>query len=1817
MPKSYRIRTEIGQDKYVNVKLEQDFEQLEILSLKINESDIYTRVCSDYGVVVGRVLVNGGFGIPNAKVSVFVPLTQEDETNPIISELYPYKTLSDLNEEGYRYNLLPKDPSYSVHAVTGTFPTRQEVLLDQSYIEVYDKYYKYSVKTNDSGDFMIFGVPTGTQTLVMDVDLSDIGCFSLAPQDLIDAGVANPSQVNGNRFKSSTNLSELPQIKTLNKVIEISPFWGDVDICQFGITRVDFDLTAEANIKIEPTAVFMGSIMSTSDDDALKTNCKPKNNTGNLCELVAGPGQILAIRQTIFPDQNNLPILEEYQFEQNGKVIDGDGSFLVNVPMNIDYVITNEFGQQVISNDPKKGIPTKGRYRFKFKWENEQGLQNEFLRANFLVPNIKEHGWVSSNTDPFNPNSATLFPITLPVGIISGSTSVPGTGGIIFDGSVNSSNLTVLINNQPYYGDITSIPVSAGNTIQVVSNPTDNTQPQTINFKFLPQGYFDVLKSYAFSLDWDDYNDKQIAINCEDTFYEFNYNKVYTTAMFLDRYKNGLGRARHLGIKEIDNRSCKTTVNTFPVNDAIRNFDFIFFVFNILINILSFPILVLLFVAHLISFIWPILKYVLIIFGIYLTYDAGVAAVQALQTSAQSINAAAGIFSANIGGPIINTGWFLEWIRLIAYAVYLSAVAIFKVALALTFTSFAVAVALKVKGFPRIGLPMISYPECNNCDCECGNAEMDDNFDSNTIQSQIDSNQQGSNNTLANSNSFLAPINISQTYNLVNHPNLENRPLFEQDDDNRGYFYESSTAWDYNLESLINRLVEKQITNDVVANASVDFRRMFSGWEDTDLNNFNKFKAPQPFLFWGDKVSGSNDDPRIFGRPKAESYPQKLNEFNTRDNFFSGVNEITTTINPLLSNPSFKDNVIVLLSKQGTTSQMGVGNIITFQDPNKSNGNINLTGATTNQFGLNSITGTSISSQTTLPIQIQHSTGISTISITQTGLTENYMQYLPDIEYFQVLTGMSVSNFLTQSDTSTSFFPKDYLKHIISYDTVDKNNNIQTPPQTITTTDANGNSISLDTNNFVALEMIENYDTEYEVIILVRGVDPYTEKQIIKYDLSKIFGHTTPNTITIQGSYYLNIPIQSGLITPKTHNTPNNTISTGVYFPSYTFTPSNSYSAFTSINPYYYLSTDDTTLNIYSNGGSTYKSIPTATLTIGSYGNPNTTSNQSLQLYRNQSNFIGGGSFIGLEQYVDTTIIGAYRSNCWTDTQVGYPKYESNISNCTTTSEIVYTLYSAAYYKYTNSGELTGVNFSDSNNIVMRSDRLPTSSCIEDGPGPRTGYALHQNNNFCYYTADGATSNPTQGIAGALPSGESFDNDLGGLTQTLSCDGMVSLECYQGTGTGVTVNQNCSVPTNRVVNGCFCLLNKKYLAEYGSDAKLFLEWKARFTITFAACRGVFAQTFQNNWVNGVLYMFSFNKTAIYPINNVSNPTYTYCDDVILFNDINNGFYYRSSPWDGNNFIGKNSPTPPSSWPAKLINDYPGLGYNKKQIQFPTTITDLGPRESFISEICNNSNFNSYFVDRVKSTSYQDLSDIIQVGFLSRMLNENFRKSVLPISNPAGDNTEGKGIIQFFNSDRKGDRIDGDFAQMFSINSEWRVSPFISENYPNPNSIYFGSDLQSQPSAVFGVFFESPQIDFSSRRNLSPGFETINFAPLLQNYYGYPKTQDVPHYRWDITDGANSIFGSENNNWYTDVLSSGGFYTKGYQDLDFYTPNEYFQANPTPTGFLTNFTPIGDPEPARDTTGNYVVGAPYHFYFGLNNGKTAIDKFVKLYITTEG
>ena len=61
--KSIRLRTEPGLSKNISVKIEQEFDTIDFLSLQITQQEAYRNFCSDYGVVAGRVMLNNGFGI--------------------------------------------------------------------------------------------------------------------------------------------------------------------------------------------------------------------------------------------------------------------------------------------------------------------------------------------------------------------------------------------------------------------------------------------------------------------------------------------------------------------------------------------------------------------------------------------------------------------------------------------------------------------------------------------------------------------------------------------------------------------------------------------------------------------------------------------------------------------------------------------------------------------------------------------------------------------------------------------------------------------------------------------------------------------------------------------------------------------------------------------------------------------------------------------------------------------------------------------------------------------------------------------------------------------------------------------------------------------------------------------------------------------------------------------------------------------------------------------------------------------------------------------------------------------------------------------------------------------------------------------------------------------------------------------------------------------------------------------------------------------------------------------------------------------------
>ena len=1790
MSNSYRIRTKPGVDSSIKILIDQEFEYLEILSLKILQSQIYTRQCSDYGVIVGRVSVNNGFGIPNAKVSVFVPLDSMDENDPVISDLYPYKTLADLNEDGYRYNLLPYKRQHGGHNPTGTFFTREDVLINPSLIEVYDKYYKYNAVTNDSGDYMIFGVPVGSQTVVVDIDLSDIGEFSLSPQDLIRMGVTTPSQVAGTYFKASTNLRELPQIITFNRTLEVEPLWGQPEICNLGITRTDFDLSGEANIDITPTAIFMGSLVSSKEEDYVKKSCKPTLTSGSLCSLVAGPGEILAIRQTSAQDSNGRPILETVDLESGGQVIDDNGTWLVDVPMNLDYVVTNEFGEQVISDDPKKGIPTRGKYRFKVKWNQSPSVSADPIkRGYFLVPNVKEYGWTVSG-------GAHIDPIT--------------------NNGASSAN-------------------------------KDAAQ-----------------RSYAFSLDWADYgktgttlgnqmiND---AIKCEDKFYEFQYNKVYTVSQLITQYRNGWGNWRVIAVKDILDTECSSDNNKFPTNDAVYRFDLIYFLFNIMMFVFR-PILYsLLITMHIIAFFLlifgPVLAIIAIVVGFVVLIVCGI------------INFIINIVDAI---PFVSAGPPIE-------------------CPSVDDILDAAKKCLNLwKSFTKMKVPNLSYPDCEFCGCDDGEASVADTSDPVIADVYENANQAGV-------NAVLTPFEIFSNYAAIS-PYITDNGVYE------------------------NLFAGQAMGNPTQPSNPL-----------TSQTRIPKFISV---------AGGSDNRGQDYEFTTSLTQSERLNLFNTKAKFFlpsgnnpgGGVNRIKVSFNPA-DGVFHEDNVVVLMVQPTNASLFEAGSLISFQAPEMSK-DPNITGFTAlNEYGTASSTGTTVNNKPgsasnvgNIVVQYANYNNPNGPALSQTYTSQQddddvqYAKFPMDIEYFQVITANTYSEFSTLCAAGGNNplglqrrFINNEMKfnRIYSYD-----NPSPFPPDWINF--LNDPAYPLANPLLKPGDYFPGFNDQI-VVFLVRGVDPYSTRSDCEYDLSILYGDTgfgnPAYKVTSGGAvpkYHLNQPIKPDFKNVR-HNLTNNFDTDAysgqkLYFDSFHYQPAStgtaSFSGFPSNLHTYYSSLDNGSMSFYPENAKPLLSAGfdpdtfygvnvksnnvfcrefTTTITSNYYENPvNITSSRGYFL----NEIIEGGSGM----YLQASVQQVYSSGPGGFNYIGY--------------------YYAPKYPITN----MNYNLGGSRKIVMRSDRLPTSTTLQDNLF--NSFALHSNLNFSVFQfSDDGTSISGSGTGGDQTvnlTGTTADLSSAGEPKIISnvidsfnCGKMVNLGCY-GEQSGelyVDYTGDCRKDPvgggDLVTNGCYTYVTTIFLS-LPRDLLLLTEWVSRLLITFGACRNVWGHMFTNNWINGTLYAFNFNNDVTFTSPLAPNPNqaqYAYCDDVVVLHNSTNNFYYRSSPWNEstNQFIGQNRATSGGFFGA-VFGQYGGNFYN---LLYPTTVLDLGPRTDYLQEIVMSDEYDGYVMNKLQSTTFSDVSELLNLFIITRLSNKSFLVGLI----------NGANILSYFS--RTKNMVDGDYAQAISVNSELGVAPFQSANYPDrpgQDSIYINTLTGN--GQIFGVFFQS---DTRLRDFISPKRTIIDDTVAATNVCAFSNieviSQEVPFYQWNVNPGSpDNIFGNQDNGWKTDPISGNEFFTKKYQSLDrIEQSSRYFRTNATSMtkyfkGYIYSVTPqtvngtcsiVGNvltitsvtpallqegfilsgpgitpnttilsqltvSPPAAPTGGNgtYFVdisqttpstsftangftysaapstqdlnspqprvintGAPFHFYFGLKKGKTAFDRFVVKWVDT--
>ena len=1826
MPKSYRIRTSVNgfkdSDKTLRVQINQDFDFLEVLSLKLTQSDIYNRFCSDYGVIIGRVVANGGFGVPNAKVSVFVPLDAVDENDPIISTLYPYKDVSDKNEDGYRYNLLPYEPSYEGHVPTGTFPTREDVLTRKEVLQIYEKYYKYTVKTNESGDYMIVGVPLGNQRIVLDVDLSDMGCFSLRPTDLIRMGRATETQFDGNQFRSSEDLASLPQLITQTKSISVTSFWGADDVCDVGITRVDFDLR-DSNITIEPVATFMGSIMSSNKRSYLRRSCKVTSEQGDLCGMVSAPGRILAIRQTIQSDRNGDPLLEQHVLPQGGNVIDENGAFVVDVPMNLDYLTTNEFGELVISNDPKVGIPTKGKYRFKIKWiekddKDKRQLEpvqtggsilnpvdtlnlqafnprGELVRANYLVPNIKEYGWVNKDADPA-ANEPTKFSEKLQNESLQtqeyvSSSFSPNTTIYLDNIDGEYQNLTLYRETGPgtnIFETVNSrwIDLARGGRIKAVvdkrrksitfGSGTNNLQTWRtvkLNFKQMDGRYAAFQKSYSFSLNWNDYPDKDEAIQCKDFFYEFNFNKVYTTAQLIDEYRGGSnganGRGNFLSIKEILERSCESEVNKFPVNDGVRNFDLLYFIISILFQILTIPIIILIIVYHIIKFLWN--KYTNFVIGLFVLL-AG----YQIYSIIQDIAADTTLATATFGAALLKI--YPSILRIIAWT---------------TVATLAVRFAKQLKKFkfPSLKLPMLTYPDCSTCDCGNNDFAVDSSDTVTNLSPLADINSQG-----AYANTDL--VNESATYKIFN---AQGRAIF-------------SAGRQYDLET--------------------PEARTPSYWQRDQ-----RWQSQEAGTTW-------RDNPKSTNQPRFSylTLPERVNLFNTKLHYFDsptnghGANRIKVYPNYKKNNgqtdykkaKSYEDQPLIVLIDPDQIGEFVAGNLISFVNPNSTKDINIISGSTTpNELGTYSVTGTTPASGST-QINISYAdpknvNGIKTV--TGVNIEQNLYNgkgsynFASDIEYYQVITAITVGDAQKLVDNSLNKlsgigYDISFYRRVIQAESAGRR--FYFTPTDDDEDGKNGDKFG-DIGLFRQLELIQDYKS-IGILFLMKGIDPYTTRQETKIDLSLPLG-LKPDTFVVESKYKLNIPIQPGGELARHDKLVSNistpTIGKQIFFNSYILNP-------TAGNlPFQFSGYNTNRHLLYSNlDSSVFDNAVTGQNSIENKG-------KLKSIFNIGTSVPGIGytvdainktkSYGGLKNYFIGNRPDTYYSNEYVEGgsfMYMVPGGGANKAGATFENGSVNAYIRSVY-------DPTGTTMSISNNskIIMRTDRLPRSDGFE------VDFVLAQNGNFAIYQISdegigsiiggnvNSNSDFSTGQAGAFSS--DYGTGTTSLLSTFSCTNMVPLGAYtDGPDGNITVKdkQDSVYYTSddkdypKMQNGCYRLVEKDLAI--GSDIQTFAEWRIRFIFGLALCRNVFGMTFTNQWINGVLYMPGFQNEKVYLDVGSSNgtprasadpnfPRYLFCREKIVFKEGNNSFFYRSSPYDGDNgkFVGMQS---------DINSDEKGS--NKLFLGNPTTIVDLGPKDDIIKNICPKPEFRGYKMDRLDATTFNEIGDITQLFIISRLSNTKFLQQLF-VANDAA-------VSQLFS--RPGKKLDGDFVQAISVNSELGVIPFSPETYTD-KSLF----IEPLPGPIVGIFYSA---DTYTRDLMTPGREIFIDTPnkFAYNYFGI-KSQVVPMYRWGLKqEGSGSLFGSEKNNWVTD--SDKKFAILPYQGIDRLLSNTYFESSYTsPTsqrpgyiydsiqvknssGVVTGFTFNG--KLAGKGPSEFVVGAPFHFYFGLKAGKSAFDIFLR-------
>jgi hypothetical protein len=164
-----------------------------------------------------------------------------------------------------------------------------------------------------------------------------------------------------------------------------------------------------------------------------------------------------------------------------------------------------------------------------------------------------------------------------------------------------------------------------------------------------------------------------------------------------------------------------------------------------------------------------------------------------------------------------------------------------------------------------------------------------------------------------------------------------------------------------------------------------------------------------------------------------------------------------------------------------------------------------------------------------------------------------------------------------------------------------------------------------------------------------------------------------------------------------------------------------------------------------------------------------------------------------------------------------------------------------------------------------------------------------------------------------------------------------------------------------------------------------------------------------------------------------------------------------------------------------------------------------------------------------------------------------------------------------------------------------------------------------------VWFSSTTQDLQTKDYLTPG--VIDFRGVNDvGFYPYPygiKSQVVPFYKWGSPTkestanppAPNIIFGDQYNTWSTfrkDIIQNTRYQSldRSRSDTPYFWSSTSGVNNLNARGYIFNRDANGHDISTGSLRSNYLVGAPFQFYFGINRGKSALDKFKTKYSVDE-